>query len=215
MRISHTMIDSCLANPRQWYTSTSSAASHPYKMSYSRALQLAILQYHRVSQRVAQQYLDNLIKKHHFKDVRRVTKMESDLLSYIRWATSERVKMVDFKVNISLPSGFLELRGEIGRVDITATGYRAVLFGRPAANWRQQLRMLRWDFRNWTAAIYKRLFLLQHRPPRRKGGFVHWARHFESSPLRAHESLAALPPSPCLPSYPEVNGIFLDRPRKA
>jgi hypothetical protein len=135
------MIDSCLANPRQWYTSTSSAASHPYKMSYSRALQLAILQYHRVSQRVAQQYLDNLIKRHHFKDVRRVTKMESDLLSYIRWATSERVKMVDFKVNISLPSGFLELRGEIGRVDITATGYRAVLFGRPAANWRQQLRM--------------------------------------------------------------------------
>lgn len=141
MRISHTMIESCLANPRQWYTSTSSAASHPYKMSYSRALQLAILQYHRVSLRVAQQYLDNLIKKHHFKDVRRVTKMESDLLSYIRWATSERVKMVDFKVNISLPSGFLELRGEIGRVDITATGYRAVLFGRPAANWQQQLRM--------------------------------------------------------------------------
>ena len=135
------MIESCLANPRQWYTSTSSAASHPYKMSYSRALQLAILQYHRVSQRVAQQYLDNLIKKHHFKDVRRVTKMESDLLSYIRWATSERVKMVDFKVNMSLPSGFLELRGEIGRVDITATGYRAVLFGRPAANWQQQLRM--------------------------------------------------------------------------
>lgn len=135
------MIESCLANPRQWYTALSSAASHPYKMSYSRALQLAILQYHRVSPRAAQQYLDNLNKKHHFKDVRRVTKMESDLLSYIRWATSERVKMVDFKVNISLPSGFLELRGEIGRVDVTAIGYRAVLFGKPAANWQKQLRM--------------------------------------------------------------------------
>jgi hypothetical protein len=141
MRISHTALDACLGNPRHWYVSLRGSASHPYKMGYARALQLAILQYHRGSAQNAEQYLDRLVKKHNFKDARRVHKMSSDLNAYIRWSVLEHLKVVDFKAKISLPLGFLELRGEVGRIDVTKRGYRAVLFGEPSPTWRQQVRM--------------------------------------------------------------------------
>jgi hypothetical protein len=44
-------------------------------------------------------------------------------------------------VNIAQQLGFLELRGEIGRVDVTSAGYRAVLLGGAPIDWEQQLRM--------------------------------------------------------------------------
>jgi hypothetical protein len=45
------------------------------------------------------------------------------------------------QIKITLPGGFLELRGQVGRIDVTAVGYRAVLLSQAPPNWHQQLRM--------------------------------------------------------------------------
>ncbi len=141
MRISHTALDACLRNPRQWYTSTRILDSHPYKMGYERALRLSTYHYHRTSAGKARAYLTELIKKHDFKNAKKVGDLEDDLESYILWANSDKVKSAGVQVRISLPLGFLELRGEVSRVDVTPSGYRAVLLGNSPPKWRGQLRM--------------------------------------------------------------------------
>lgn len=141
MRISHTELEICLRNPSNWYVSARTASSHGYKMGYERALRLAIFHYHKTSATDAREYLDRIVKKHNFKNAVRVTEIENNLESYIQWAESESLKVADTQIKITLPVGFLELRGQVSRIDVTAIGYRAVLLGQAPANWQKQTRM--------------------------------------------------------------------------
>jgi hypothetical protein len=141
MRISHTQLESCLASPRTWYRASVAAESHPYLMGYERVLRLSIFNFHKSSGPAARDYMAKMIRKHHLRNVSRITEIEISLDRYVRWAVEERLKVADTKVNLAHQMGFLELRGEIGRVDVTSTGYRAVLFGKAPDGWEQQLRM--------------------------------------------------------------------------
>jgi hypothetical protein len=141
MRISHTALEDCLRNPQQWYSSTRVASSHPYKMGYERALRLSIYHYHRTSADDARSYLAKMIRRHDFKNPKKVTEIEEGLEAYIMWANSEHIKAAGVQVHIGFSLGFLELRGEVGRVDVTPSGYRAVLLGAAPADWQHQLRM--------------------------------------------------------------------------
>lgn len=141
MRISHTQLESCLANPRAWYRSSIAAESHPYLMGYERVLRLSIFHFHHTSDVAARDYLARMIRRHSLKNVGRISEIEIRLDRYIKWATKERLKVADTKVNIAYELGFLELRGEIGRVDVTDSGYRAVLLGKVPQDWEKQLRM--------------------------------------------------------------------------
>ena len=117
------------------------ASSHGYKMGYERGLRLTIFHYHKTSATDAREYLDRIVKKHSFKNAARVTEIENNLESYIQWAESESLKVADTQIKITLPVGFLELRGQISRIDVTAIGYRAVLLGQAPPNWQKQTRM--------------------------------------------------------------------------
>jgi hypothetical protein len=141
MRISHTQIELCLANPRTWYRASLAAESHPYLMGYERVLRLSILHFHRSSGPAARDYMTEKIRMHNLKNVGRIAEIETSFDRYVKWAAKERLKVVDAKVKIAHQTGFLELRGEIGRVDVTSTGYRAVLLGNVPVDWEQQLRM--------------------------------------------------------------------------
>ncbi len=141
MRISHTELENCLKNPKDWYRSAGTASSHGYSMGYERALRLSLFHYHKTSADEARSYLEQIVKRHDFKNVVRVSEIEASLESYISWAESERLKVADTQVKISLPTGFLELRGQISRVDVTPVGYRAVLLSPPPPKWQQQMRM--------------------------------------------------------------------------
>lgn len=141
MRISHTQLESCLANPRTWYRASLAGESHPYLMGYDRVLRLSIFHFHKSSGPASRDYMAEMVRKHHLRNVSRINEIESSLDRYVRWATEERLKVADTKVNIAHQMGFLELRGEIGRVDVTSTGYRAVLLGKVPADWEHQLRM--------------------------------------------------------------------------
>jgi hypothetical protein len=141
MRISHTQLESCLASPRIWYRASLAAESHPYLMGYERVLRLSIFHYHKSSGADARDYMAEMIRKHHLRNVSRINAIEISLDRYVRWAVAERLKVADTKVNLAYQMGFLELRGEIGRVDVTSTGYRTVLFGKVPGGWEKQLRM--------------------------------------------------------------------------
>jgi hypothetical protein len=141
MRISHTQLESCLANPRAWYRSSLTTESHPYLMGYERVLRLSIFHFHHTSSVAARDYLAQMIRRHNLKNVTRIAEIEIGLDRYITWATQERLKVADTKVIIAYELGFLELRGELGRVDVTDSGYRAVLLGKVPQDWEKQLRM--------------------------------------------------------------------------
>jgi hypothetical protein len=141
MRISHTQLESCLANPRAWYRSALAGESHPYLMGYDRVLRLSIFCFHRSSGPTARDYMEQMIRKHTLRNPSRISEIETSLNRYINWATQESLKVADTKVNIRYEFGYMELRGEIGRVDVTDTGYRAVLLGRAPLDWEKQLRM--------------------------------------------------------------------------
>jgi hypothetical protein len=141
MRISHTQLESCLANPQSWYRTSLATTSHPYLMGYERILRLSIFHFHKSSASAARDYLKKLVGKHNLKNVGRISAIELSLDRYLAWAAAEHLKVAGTKVNIVHEVGLLELRGEIARVDVTGAGYRAVLLGKAPSGWEQQLRM--------------------------------------------------------------------------
>jgi hypothetical protein len=140
MRIAHGDLEACLRNPQQWFSSMSST-SHPYKMGYDRALLLSIFHYHKTSAIEARNYLSAIIQRHNFNNASRVMRIEADLEEYIRWGVAQNLRTAAVQMKIQLLSGFLELRGEVARLDVTTLGYRAVLLKEPPSGWRTQLRM--------------------------------------------------------------------------
>lgn len=141
MRISHIELESCRSNPRRWYLSSLTSSSHPYKMGYDRLLRYALAHFHNTSAADARRYLANGIAKHDFRNAKRVTEIENSLESYIDWAASVRLRIADVNARLEFLEGYLELRGEISRVDVTTAGYRAVLLTDPPNEWKTHLRM--------------------------------------------------------------------------
>jgi hypothetical protein len=110
-------------------------------MGYERVLRLSIGHFHKSSSQAARDYMAKMIRKHNLRNVSKINEIEISIDRYVRWAMSERLKVADTKIKLEYRLGFLELRGEIGRVDVTGTGYRAVLLGKVPDGWEQQLRM--------------------------------------------------------------------------
>jgi len=110
-------------------------------MGYERVLRLSIFHFHHTPSVAARDYLARMIRRHHLGNVGRISEIEISLDRYITWATQERLKVAATKVNIAYELGFLELRGEIGCVDVTDWGYRAVVLGKVPQDWEKQLRM--------------------------------------------------------------------------
>jgi hypothetical protein len=140
MRISHGALDACLRNPQLWFTSRD-ASSHPYRMGYERALRHAIFHYHKTSAPEARAYLASMISKHNFRNAAKVAQIENDLEAYMTWANTENLRIATVQARIYFECGFLELSGEIGRVDVTTSGYRAIILRPPAVDWQTELRM--------------------------------------------------------------------------
>lgn len=141
MKISHLDLEVCAMNPQRWYLYAQKAGSHGYKMGYERVLRLAVYRYHKTSAVEARDHLTRMITKHDLRNAARIRDVENGLESYVGWATSVHLTAADVQVRIVLSLGFLELRGEIGRVDVTLTGYRTVLFHKAPPDWQLQLRM--------------------------------------------------------------------------
>ncbi len=143
MRISHTELEHCQRRPHRWLREKASAQAHGFPMSYRRALLSSIYEFHKQgSAPQARRYLREKINKYDFKDSSKVKTITHSLNAYIAWANKSSLINIDYRVRIKLDvGGLLELRGEVGRVDMTQRGYRAIILKEPPPHWQQQLRM--------------------------------------------------------------------------
>jgi len=143
VRLSHSDLEACRANPKAWVSSKLSASGGHKTFGYNQAVKLAIYTYHAANDsQTAKQYLKDRLKR--FADANRITQCKSVLTSYIDWAESEGVIVADCKVRLNLPlDNDLILGGEISRVDIAPDddSYWAVILGERPAGWRRELRL--------------------------------------------------------------------------
>lgn len=143
MRLSHSDLEVCRANPKAWVTSKFGAAGGHKTFGYNQALKLAIYTYHSANNSlVAKQYLSDKLKR--FANADRIDQCKNNLAAYVAWAELEGVVVADCKVRLNLPlEEDLILAGEISRVDVDPDGdtYRAVILGARPAAWRKELRL--------------------------------------------------------------------------
>jgi len=148
MKISHSELELCRSNPSQWAAARiASASTKPrFGMTYDRALKLAIHKFHNSDAQAALQYLEDLITRHQQKkkllNKLRVEGIRKQLSYYIKWWKACDAPMIDSSFTLrDSGAGTLALGGKISRLDLTAKGYRAVLFGIAKIDWKQELRM--------------------------------------------------------------------------
>lgn len=142
MKISHTQLDSCLKNPRGWVQAQASPSSFGPRYGYNQALANAIHRFHKSSDmESARQFLELSIERH-FTNEARSAEVLDWFDSYIAWCQQSRTVVSDSRFNIRLRVGiWLELSGQVHRLDVVSEGYRAILLGDFPNDWRKQLRM--------------------------------------------------------------------------
>jgi hypothetical protein len=143
MKMSHGELEGCIKRPRAWLLQKRSESSHPFRVGYDRVLLLAIYRFHKTNSEVdATKYLMAAIKRQDFKDQIRVGAVEKKFEAYLKWIKASSVSVADSRVRMSFDCGFVRLMGEIARLDITESTYRAVLLtSQIPADWESQLRM--------------------------------------------------------------------------
>jgi hypothetical protein len=142
MKISHTQLEACKANPRAWVRALG-GPDPIFQLGYNQALLHTIHHYHKSggNERQARKYLQDLIARH-FQNEHRSEQIQEWLEAYIRWYRRSAIIVADSKFRIRLNLGvLLELRGELHRFDVLTGGYRAVLLGTYSIGWENQLRM--------------------------------------------------------------------------
>lgn len=142
MKISHTQLNNCLLQPRQWLRDIASPKTG-FKMSYKRVLKYAIGKYHKTTSPLdARHHLKLLIAKHNLKTQERIDEVEVALDLYMKWHQDSEISTADSNTPILLDvGGYLELSGLVSRVDVTDSGYQGILLGTKDARWKDQLRM--------------------------------------------------------------------------
>lgn len=143
MKISHTELETCRIQPKQWLSAKLGSRQGGFRMGYERGLLLAIYSFHKQnSADDARQYLQDLVSRNHFTNAVRVSQIEAMLDLYLTWAAASHVVTVATKTRILLQvGGYLELAGEVSRVDVVGSGYRAILLKNPPPGWEGELRM--------------------------------------------------------------------------
>jgi hypothetical protein len=112
MKISHTQLDDCRANPRSWVQAK--AGPDPiFSFGYNQALLFAIHRYHRSNGDAdeTRQYLEDVIDRN-FKNEARSDEIQDRLDTYIKWHERSGVIVADSKFRIKLNLGVTLELGE-------------------------------------------------------------------------------------------------------
>lgn len=143
MKISHTALSQCQRDPTRWFGLATGEPS-PRPPGYASLTRFAIHRYHRTADvATAIAHLRALLErsKERLTSRKRHHEAVENLQDYVDWYDSADVVLGDSKVRIELPSGgLLTLSGEIHRIDVTDSGYRAVLIGTHRDDWFTELR---------------------------------------------------------------------------
>jgi hypothetical protein len=141
MRISHTQLESCYQNPREWVT-TALPSRRRRRVGFSRVVVQSIYRYHKFGDpQDARAYLLTMIGRYKLKNAGRTRQSLLQLDSYIEWFQQAQITTIDhrFRFSFELDDDFL-LGGEVARVDITELGIRGVVIGAASADWEREIR---------------------------------------------------------------------------
>jgi len=142
VRISHTELEVCRANPKQWAASRLQAGKSVFSYGYNQALKSAIYTFHDSNDpREGTKYLfEKLIR---FRNSTRKAECESALKSYLKWAQSSGIIVAHWRVRLNLLLEWdVVLGGEISRVDVVPESdtYQAIILGDRPRDWKDELR---------------------------------------------------------------------------
>lgn len=142
MRLSHTELAACLANPRSWLASRRKAGG-PRTLGYDQILKLGILRFHRAGgsdPEQAREHIRALLER--LTDKTRKENVLRRFGEYVDWFAGSGLVVGGVRIRIALEaSASLTLSGEVSRVDVVDVGYRGVLLGRHSADWKSEMRM--------------------------------------------------------------------------
>jgi hypothetical protein len=145
MRLSHTELAECLADPRGWLIKkrqTSGART----LGYDQILKLGILRFHKeggVRPEDARQHIRAILgRQPKLRDEVRKKELLRRFGEYVEWYLAAEVIVGAVRTRVAVEvSASLTLSGEVSRVDVVEGGYRGILLGRHSADWKDELRM--------------------------------------------------------------------------
>ena len=144
IRISHTELAAAQQDFAAWWRTKQAPATGGRRLGYAQAVKLAIYKYHSLQANgpASLAHFDQLVSAR-LTNAQRIAQARLQLQAYIDWVEDSGVIVADHRVRLNLPlDGEVALGGEISRIDMIPTGYRAVLLmARAPARWKQELRM--------------------------------------------------------------------------
>jgi hypothetical protein len=140
-KISHRQLEDCRHSPKAWALNQKTSAGFS-TFGYRQALSNAITLFHRLGDPVeANKRLEEFIDRH-FTDLKKINVLRNQLIEYTRWYVQTGIITADSNVTLNFPIHSLwHLGGKVARVDVTDSGYRAILFEEFDGTWKEQLRM--------------------------------------------------------------------------
>jgi len=143
MKISHSDLEACRRNPRQWVSAKLFSDGSGPRYGYNQAIKNAIYTYHRTSIPAdSKKYLAEALKK--FTNIKRSLECSETLESYLQWAEAYPNVFASWRIHLKLIlHRDILLGGEISRVDIDikVDQYMAIILGPKPMDWKDQLRI--------------------------------------------------------------------------
>lgn len=144
IRISHAEFADAQRDFAAWWRLKQAPPAAGRSLGYAQAVKLAIYKYHSLqSNRSASlAHFDQLVAAR-LTNAQRIAQARLQLQAYIEWAEHSGVVVADHRVRLNLTLEVdVMLGGEVSRIDLEPSGYRAVLLmARVPARWQQETRM--------------------------------------------------------------------------
>lgn len=144
IRISHSELSVAQQDFATWWRQKQAPATAGRRLGYAQAVKLAIYKYHSLqSNRAASlAHFDQLVAAR-LTNAQRIAQARLQLQAYIDWTERSGVIVADHRVRLNLAlEPDVVLGGEVSRIDLEPSGYRAVLLmARVPARWQQESRM--------------------------------------------------------------------------
>jgi hypothetical protein len=143
MRISHAELEDCLRDPASWVATKFDASTGGPRGGYDYCLREGIYRFHKIDDSSeARRYLEQSIINRKLINRLRIENTLERFDAYVYWFRNSGVIVADHRARLNLELGpGLTLGGVVSRLDITSSGYRAILLNRIRPSWQEETRM--------------------------------------------------------------------------
>ncbi len=144
MRLSHTELEEVKDDPAEWVRKK--RAGGGFRIGgYDTILKDAIYRYHKSAAEDTDEirsYILSRLDTRNFRNASKRASVMEKLNAYVNWYLTSDTLVFDtrYRLNYTIIDEFA-FGGLVSRLDMTSTGYRAILLGNHDNSWQQELRM--------------------------------------------------------------------------